>query len=62
VLQRESGGETLAFSDFRNVDGEVVPHRITSQEALGEVSIDVGQVRFNVPLPPDAFRARKPAR
>jgi CubicO group peptidase (beta-lactamase class C family) len=58
VLQRETEGETLTFSDFRNVDGEVVPFRITSQEALGDVSVEVRQVRFNVALPADAFSAR----
>jgi hypothetical protein len=61
LLQREEDGETTTFDDYRDVDGEWVPFRTTTQEALGEVVVVVKQVRFNVPLPPDAFGPRRPA-
>lgn len=61
VLQTESEGKTTTFSDYRDVDGERVPFHTTTQEDLGEVVVDVKQVRFNVDLPAGAFAPRPPA-
>jgi hypothetical protein len=40
------------------VDDELVAYRTTTQEPLGEVVVDVKQVRFNVDLPRGAFGPR----
>jgi hypothetical protein len=55
IVQRETKGETAAFADFRNVDGEIVPFRTTIHDALGESTIEVGDVQFNAAIPPQAF-------
>jgi len=62
IVQREAEAETTTFRDYRNVDGEFVPFRTLVQEALGEVSIEVKSVRFNVALPSDAFSPSPHAR
>jgi hypothetical protein len=59
VVRRESDGETATYADPRNVDGEVVPFRIVITDSLGESSIQVRDVRFNVAIPDAAFAARK---
>jgi CubicO group peptidase (beta-lactamase class C family) len=63
VVQRERGGETLAFSDFRNVDGEVVPFRVVTHDALGEATTLRTSVQFNGSSPEAGlFRPRAPLR
>ncbi|MFL5357433.1 serine hydrolase [Archangium sp.] len=57
VLRREANGESTTYEDYRNVDGEVVPFRTTARGALGEVTTQVQEVRFNVDLPDTAFTA-----
>jgi hypothetical protein len=57
ILRRDEGAETSTFGDFRRVDGEIVPHRTTVEEALGTVTIEVKQVCFGVEFPPETFRA-----
>jgi len=37
------------------VDGQRVPFRATTQEALGEVVTEVQDVKYNVDVPPGAF-------
>ena len=59
LLQTEAEGKVATFSDYRDVDGELVPFRTTSQEDLGEIVVDVKQVRFNVDLPAAAFGPRR---
>jgi CubicO group peptidase (beta-lactamase class C family) len=61
LLQTESEGKVATFTDYREVDGELVPFRTTSQEDLGEIVVDVKQVRFNVDLPAGAFGPSRPA-
>lgn len=61
LLQTESAGRIATFADYHDVDGELVPFRITSQEDLGEIVVEVKQVRFNVDLPPGALGPRRPA-
>jgi CubicO group peptidase (beta-lactamase class C family) len=60
VLRIDAAGKTTTFSDYRDVDGELVPFRTTSQEDLGEVVVEVTQVRFNVDVPAGAFGPRRP--
>jgi CubicO group peptidase (beta-lactamase class C family) len=57
VLERQDGGDTSIFSDYRNVDGEVMPFRTTIHDALGESTVDVQEVRFNGRTPPGEFCA-----
>lgn len=59
-LQSETPGKTSTFSDYRDVDGELVPFRTTTVEDLGEVVVDVARVRFNVDVPAGAFAPRRP--
>jgi outer membrane lipoprotein-sorting protein len=59
LLQTESAGKITTFTDYRDVDGELVAYRTTTQEPLGEVVVDVKQVRFNVDLPAGAFGPRR---
>jgi hypothetical protein len=61
LLQTEGDGKITTFTDYRAVDGELVAYRTTTQEPLGEVVVDVEQVRFNVDLPAGAFGPRRPA-
>jgi CubicO group peptidase (beta-lactamase class C family) len=58
LLQTEGDGKITTFTDYRAVDGELVAYRTTTQEPLGEVVVDVKQVRFNVDLPRGAFGPR----
>jgi CubicO group peptidase (beta-lactamase class C family) len=58
VVQVETAGKTTTFGDYRNVDGELVPFRTASVEELGDVVVEVRQVRFNVEVPAGAFAPR----
>lgn len=61
ILQRESGADTTSFDDYRDVDGELVPFHSTIHDSLGETTIDVISVRFNVTIPDAAFQPATPA-
>jgi hypothetical protein len=67
VLRTSKGGEVATFSDFRNVDGVVVPHAIHVQDPLGESTLVLRSLRFDVPLDDAIFKlnlppqARRPA-
>jgi CubicO group peptidase (beta-lactamase class C family) len=50
ITGREKEGETIAYADYRNIDGELVPFRSTIEDNLGTSTIVVDSVRFNVPL------------
>ncbi len=58
-LERSEGNTTQTFADYRLVDGEVVPFRITIHDELGETDVRVDRIRFDVPIPPDAFSPRR---
>ncbi len=55
VLRRQTDQETTTWSDFRMVDGEAVPHRATIEDSLGETTLELRSIRFNVPIPAVAF-------
>jgi CubicO group peptidase (beta-lactamase class C family) len=59
VLQRQSERTTERFDDFRDVDGEMVAFRRTIQDSLGESTILVDEIRFNVPIVDRAFAPMK---
>ena len=59
VLQKQTEGETTTFRDHRNVDGEIVPFRITNHDSLGESTIELQDVAFDPELPPAAFAPSK---
>jgi CubicO group peptidase (beta-lactamase class C family) len=59
ILQRQDGAETSTFSDYRNVDGEVVPFRTTIHDSLGETTVEVQEIRFNGQISPGDFSASK---
>lgn len=50
VTGREKEGETIAFDDHRNIDGEMVPFRWTIEDNLGTSTVVVDSIVFNVPL------------
>ena len=55
-----TGTMELAFSDYRSVDGMMVPFSVKSSAAgmtISELKLD--SVAFNVPLPADAFKIKK---
>jgi CubicO group peptidase (beta-lactamase class C family) len=58
ITGREKEGETIAFDDYRNIDGELVPFRSTIEDALGTSTIVVDSVRFNVPFDDALWTAR----
>ncbi len=62
IVQRETVGETTTFDDYRDVDGEMVPFHTTIHDSLGETTIDVTSVRFNVLIPASVFQASVPGR
>lgn len=59
IVRRESSGEAETFSDYRDIDGERVPFHTTITDALGETTIAVDAIRFNVAVPEAAFRRGK---
>jgi CubicO group peptidase (beta-lactamase class C family) len=60
VLKREAGGASMTFDDYRAVDGELVPFATTIHDTLGETTIRVEEIRFNTPIPDEAFAASVP--
>jgi CubicO group peptidase (beta-lactamase class C family) len=51
----EKEGETIAFDDYRNIDGELVPFRWTIEDHLGTSTVVIDSVRFNVALDDSTF-------
>ena len=59
ITGREKDGETIAFDDYRSIDGELVPFRSTIEDALGTSTIVIDSVRFNVALDDALFSPRR---
>jgi CubicO group peptidase (beta-lactamase class C family) len=55
VLKEQTVDESTRFGDHRNIDGEVVPFRMTIDDPLGETTIQVLDVAFNTEIPPAKF-------
>lgn len=69
LLKRESlnttnSGEmtlpsTEIFSDYRNVDGVVLPFKVvTNNASMGDMVVQVKEIKFDVEVPDSAFKAR----
>jgi CubicO group peptidase (beta-lactamase class C family) len=59
LMERETGGDTTSFDDYRDVDGERLPFHTTIHDSLGETTIEVISVRFNGIIADAAFRAAR---
>jgi CubicO group peptidase (beta-lactamase class C family) len=59
ITGREKEGETIAFDDYRNIDGELVPFRSTIEDNLGTSTVVFDSIRFNVPLDDAVFSPRR---
>jgi outer membrane lipoprotein-sorting protein len=57
VVKREAQGESVTFDDYRPVDGEGVAFHSTIEDALGETTIDIEDVRFNADIADATFAA-----
>jgi CubicO group peptidase (beta-lactamase class C family) len=55
IVKEQIEGETAVFSDYRNIDGEIVPFRKTIHDALGEATVEVQEVKFGALIPPGSF-------
>jgi hypothetical protein len=55
ILEKRTRGESVSYADYRNIDGEVVPFRMTIQDSLGESTIELRRVVFDEDLPEGAF-------
>jgi CubicO group peptidase (beta-lactamase class C family) len=55
IVRRDSAGESTRYSDFRSVDGEVVPFASTASGPLGDKVLAVKQLRFGGTVPPRMF-------
>lgn len=58
ITGREKEGETIAFDDYRNIDGELIPFRSTIEDNLGTSTVVIDSIRFNVPLGDAVFSPR----
>jgi CubicO group peptidase (beta-lactamase class C family) len=59
ITGREKDGETIAFDDYRNIDGEMVPFRSTIEDNLGTSTVLIDSIRFDVPLDDSLFSPRR---
>jgi hypothetical protein len=47
------------FSDYRSVDGVMVPfQRVQNSPSMGDTVLKIREVRFDVPVPDEAFRRK----
>lgn len=56
VVRRDSAGESTRYTDFRRIDGEIVPFASTTTGPLGDRVLTVKQLRFAVAPPASLFR------
>jgi CubicO group peptidase (beta-lactamase class C family) len=59
IVRQVIGASTSDFDDFRAVDGELLPHRITVNDALGKTTMIVTSARFNEPIADLAFQPHR---
>src|SRR5262245_61137415 len=58
VRRRVTAAGTFAYSEYRKVDGEMVPFLTRIEDpTLGEITIQIEKVRFNRMIPAAVFRA-----
>ena len=57
VKRRSEGtGQETFYSDYRNVDGEMVPFVFVIERDDGRIVGRVQEVKFNTSIPPSTFR------
>ncbi len=59
IIRRVTATSTTDYDDFRSIDGEIIPHRFTTQDALGKTTSIVESARFNAPMPPGTFAPQR---
>ena len=59
ITGREKEGETIAYDDYRNIAGEIVPFRSTIEDNLGTSTVVIDSIHFNVPLDDAVFSPRR---
>ena len=57
LVKREDAGQETIYSDYRNIDGEMVPFVFVMQTAIGRIVARVQEVKFNTRIPASTFRA-----
>jgi len=55
ILRRQGAAMTTDYLDYREVDGEWLPHRLVIHDALGETEIRIQTVVFNQEIPDATF-------
>jgi CubicO group peptidase (beta-lactamase class C family) len=56
ILRRQGATMSTDYSDYREVDGEWLPHRLLIRDALGETEILIATAVFNEEIAESAFR------
>ena len=56
LIKRESAGQETTYTDYRNVDGEMIAFTYFNKGELGRIVIRVQEVKFNVHIPATTFR------
>src|SRR6185295_317010 len=58
LVKREGAGQETIYSDYRNVDGEMVSFTAVRRfEEMGRIVLRVQEVKFNTRIPASTFRA-----
>jgi CubicO group peptidase (beta-lactamase class C family) len=55
ILRREGAGVVTDYSDYREVDGEWLPHSLLIRDPLGETEVRIRSAVFNEEIPDSAF-------
>lgn len=55
LVRRATSSSVTDYDDFRSIDGEMVPHRIVTEDALGKTTTIVRAARFNTDPAENAF-------
>jgi CubicO group peptidase (beta-lactamase class C family) len=58
ILRREGAGVVTDYSDYREVDGEWLPHGLVIRDPLGETEVRIHSAAFNEEIPDSAFGPR----
>ncbi|MES1156652.1 MAG: serine hydrolase domain-containing protein [Alphaproteobacteria bacterium] len=61
ILRRITDTAADDLSDYRAIDGELVPFRIVTHDALGQTTQTVREAQFNTAIPASAFAAQAPS-
>jgi outer membrane lipoprotein-sorting protein len=56
LIKRQTAGQETIYTDYRNVDGEVIAFTLAIEGDLGRIVFKVQEVKFNVRIPASTFR------